>query len=304
MKTEIVLILTLLSILALSGIAMAATDTVTINVNVSLSSAIEVDPSTATFNLVTPGVDTWPDSLGFTITNVGSTNFTTMYASMNTHSTETNNPVDDGIASLYYAGGFVVLMNQTMLDASSSAWKFVGRQEWNLTSKPAPFVPDSETQSYGFFGNNSKQYFWDLQNGTNTSEYVGTAGDVHYCNETGAEIRIKLYPINGSDSSYQLGSGVVTMGLDSAQNGWGIFNAETSGPLAGYCVASNWNCTHIYIYQWNQDSPFDQCDAEWYLWNNGVFETNDQWTFNMTVWVPKGIPAGDTSASTMTITAT
>ena len=296
----------LFCLLALSGIAMAATDTVTINVNISISSAIEVEPATATFNLVTPGIDTWPDSLAFTITNVGSTNFTTMYASVNTYSTEIVNPLVDGVSTQYRAGGFVVLMNQTMLDASSSNWRFVGRQEWNLTSKPAAFVPDTDTQSYGYFGNNSKQYFWDLQNGTNTSEYVdSTSPHIYYCNESGAEIRIKLYPINGSSSSYDLSGGVTTYSSPSSQNGWGIFNPASTGPLSGYCVAANWNCTHIFIYQWDQDSPFDQCSGEWYLYNDAEnkFKTNDQWWFNMTVWVPKGIPAGDTSSSLLTITA-
>lgn len=295
MKTKILSIIGLLSALLLPTLALAASDDVTVNVNISISAVIEVNPSTATFNLVTPGTDTFPGSLAFTITNKGSTNFTQMYATVNVPSTETTNPLGTGNPANYYAGGFVVLKNQTDLESGTNDWKFVGRQEWNLTDKPSDYSKATWAKSWGYFGNESRQYFWDLSNGTNGE-----------CNDTGAILRIKNTAVDGTAASYDLGSGATSITVDSAQLNWGIANGEASGPLAGYCVAVNTACTKIYIYQWHQtDSQLDACTSSWYLYSDSVnkLKSDEQFQFNITVWVPKGIPAGDTSASTLTITA-
>jgi len=286
------IILSLFLILSLlPSLVLAATDTVTINVNVSISAVIEVSPDTATFNLVTPGVDTFPGSLAFTITNKGSTNFTQMYVSIDVPSQETSNPLSTGNPSAYYAGGFVVLKNETDL-AGGNDWKFIGRQEWNLTEKPSDYTPATWAKGWGYFGNNSKRYFWDLTNGTD-----GT------CNQTGTALRIKNWGVNGTAAAYDLSSEATSYTFSSAQEDWGILNVETGGPMADYCVAARTDCKRIFIYQWDQTSPFDQCSGEWYLWNDGDFTPDDQFKFNITVWVPYGIPAGDTSSSTLTVTA-
>lgn len=291
MKAKIFLIIASLSIFLLPAIAMAQTDTVTINVNVSESAVIEISPDTATFNLVTPGVDTFPSSLAFTIENKGSINFTTMYVSMNVHSTETSNPLGSGNPSNYYAGGFVVLRNETDL-AGGNNWRFVGRQEWNLTGKPSDYTPSASARAWGYFGNNSKQYFWELAN--------GSVGD---CNDTGTILKIKEWALNGTAAAYDVSSDAITHQVDTAQLDWGIVDPEATGPLANYCVATRKDCERIYIYQWDQTSQLSSCANEWYLWNDGDFEPDEQLKFNITVWVPKGIPAGDTSASTLTLTA-
>jgi len=300
MKRKIVgLILILLSTFIFSKIAMAATDTVTINVNISTYAQIEVNPSTATFNNVQPGAISFPNSLGFAITNTGSTNFTDIYTSMNTHSTETMNPVGTGNSKNYYAGGFVVLMNETMLDAGSDEWRFVGRLEWNLTEPPENYKRSDADWSvaWGYFGNNSYQYVWDLSNGTD-----GT------CNSTGTQVTIKTWAVNGSTEAYDLSTGVSTITISPGGDSWAAGPDSTAGsPLNGYCVAANSSCDRIYIYQWDWSTTFPACNNRWYLYHNttaaDAFKPLDQVKFNITVWVPKGIPAGDTSQSTMTITA-
>jgi len=292
----LLIVIASLCALLLPSLVMAATnDTVTINVNVSEAAQIEVSPDTATFNLVTPGDVGFPNSQAFTITNVGSTNFSQMYVSMNVPSTETSNPVGTGNPSNYYAGGFVVLKNETDLTGGNN-WRFVGRQEWNLTDLPSQYTPDTWTKAWGYFGNNSKQYFWDLANGTDgTCNSTGTPGTV---------LRIKNWAVNGTAAAYDLSTEATTHTINSNQEDWGIFDAETTGPLANYCVATWVNCTRIFIYQWDQTSPFDQCGSEWYIYKDAAkFKPNDQFDFNITVWVPKGIPAGDTSSSTLTVTA-
>ena len=296
-KLKIVIVL-LLTFISISSIALANPDTVTINVNVSEAAQIEVTPDTATFNQVTPGVDTFPGSLRFTITNVGSTNFTQMYVSVNVPTTETSNPLGTSNPANYRAGGFVVLMNDTML-GSSDDWNFVGRQEWNLTDKPSDYTKDTDVVSWGYFGNNSKQYFWDLRNGTEG-----------YCNQTDARVRVKNWAVNGSAAAYDLSSDATTYTLSGdSQQDWGVFtpDATAGNPLKDYCIAARTDCERFLVYQWRTgNSQLDTCTGYWYLYNDAVdkFKTNDQFYFNITVWVPKGIPAGDTSSSILTVTAT
>ena len=286
----------LLSILLLPGMVRADNDTVTINVGVATSAMIEVTPDTATFSSVIPGKEEYiPASLRFTITNVGSTNFTNMYVSMDTPTTETSNPLDTGNPAKYYAGGFVVLMNDTMLTVSDK-WRFVGRQEWNLTDKPSDYTVGTDVLAWGYFGNTSRQYFWDLRNGSD-----GT------CNATGTQLRIKNWAVNGSAAAYNLGSEATSHDMDTkVGENWGVFNTQAGGPLANYCIAARTDCKRIFIYQWRQgDTLFDQCSSYWYIYNDATnkFKPNDQFYFNMTVWVPKGIPAGSTSSSILTVAA-
>jgi len=295
-KTLSILII-LTGILLLPVLTFAADDTVTINVNVSLSAIIEVTPDTITFNQVAPGIVTFPTSKGFTITNVGSTNFTQIYVSLDVWQTgeEDSSPLGTGVASDYYAGGFVVIKNETDLagGAGTNNWRFAGRQEWNLTKLPTYFTPDTWTVSWGYFGNSSRQYFWDLRNGTD-----GT------CNQTGTSLRIKEWDVNGSSAAYDLGSDIQTGSFTAASGEeWGI-NTFSAGPLDGYCVATHQSCERIFIYQWDQTSNFPTCSDAWYLYNDPTkLKPNEQFDFNITVWVPKGIPAGTTSSSTLTITA-
>jgi len=307
MAGKILLIIGLLSALLLPSLVSAANDNVTISVNVSESAMIEVSPDIATFNQVLPGVIAFPgsdsstSSKSFTITNVGSVNFTQMYVEVDITAGETSNPLGTGDPSQYYAGGFVVLKNESDVDN----WRFVGRQEWNLTEKPEPYIghENASAMAWGYFGNNSKQYFWELSNGT-----VGS-GDGEYCNGTGTILRIKEWAVNGTAAAYDLyttAADTITYEIDTNKADWGIFNAETSGPLANYCVATDKDCDRLYIYQWKQtNSQFDACTSTWYIFNEGEdkFNPDDQFDFNITVWVPKGIPAGDMSSSILTVTA-
>jgi hypothetical protein len=290
---KVVIVSLLLFLLLLPALALAATDDVEISVNVSISAVIEVTPATANFNLVTPGVDSFPGSLEFTITNKGSVNFTQMYVSLDVPAEETANPKVGGGAGAYRAGGFIVLMNETMLAAGSDNWRFVGRQEWNLTDKPSAYTPGTWAKAWGYFGNNSKEYFWDLTNGTNG-----------FCNATDTQLRIKEWAVNGSAAAYDLSSDSQTYSSATAQADWAVYDALTSGPLAHYCVAARTDCQRVYIYQWDQGSQLDQCSSTWYIYDDDTeFTTNDQFDFNITVWIPPGIPAGDTSSSTLTVTA-
>jgi hypothetical protein len=285
----------IVSISLFSVTILAADDTVTINVNVSLSGIIEVTPSSVSFSEVAPGVTSFPNSQGFTITNVGSTNFTQMYVSLDVWESgqEDSNPLGTGNPSNYYAGGFVVVKNETDLSGGNN-WRFAGRQEWNLTEKPTDFSPDTWSVAWGYFGNNSEQYFWDLRNGTDGS-----------CNQTGTLLRVKEWAVNGSATAYDLGSDAQTGSFGAASGEeWGI-NTFTAGPLNDYCIASHYSCERIFIYQWDQTANFPTCSDVWYLYNDQTtkFKPNDQFRFNMTVWIPKGVPAGDVSSSILRITA-
>ncbi len=262
----------------------------------SISAAIEVTPDVAYFWLVTPGVVDFPPSKSFTITNVGSVNFTQMYVSVDVweNGQEDTNPLGTGSVGNYYAGGFVVLKNETDLGIGGSNWSFVGRQEWNLTKKPSDYTPGTWTKAWGYFGNNSQQYFWDLANGTD-----GT------CNQTGTSLRIKEWAVNGTAAAYDLSSDAATGSLTAGGgDSWGM-NTFTTGPLYRYCVATHVNCTRIFIHKWDHGTAFPTCSDAGYIYNDATnkFKPDEQFDFNITVWVPKGIPAGDTSSSKLTVTA-
>ena len=175
--------------------------------------------------------------------------------------------------------------------------------EWNYTKGWISGMTNtiSWLKSYGWFYNHSVSYIWNLGNGT-----------TGHCNQTGTVLRIKTVVDDGNnrdmDASYVDGTNAA-QGIE-----WAVFTFA-SGPLKDYCVATSTDCTRLMVYTYHAGSSaavgsttLPTCSARRYLRQsssvaNSVFAAGDTYSFNITVFVPKGIPSGNVTQSTMTLTA-
>jgi hypothetical protein len=219
------------------------------------------------------------------IKNTGSTNVSNIEAELNTTQVEATNPLLTPQPSNYASGGFLVLHN-----SSESVYYYVGRLEWNDTTKPADLLNEqANTVSWGFHRNVSSNYLWTLSNGTDGK-----------CNETGSLLKIKTLADTGSNrdmgSNYADITGL-TPGVDWAS---GTF---ASGPLDNQCVALYTDCTRFYIYKNDYSDEFPACSDRSYLQTSDLSPDNTH-VAKVRVFVPSGIPSGATSNTVLTITAT
>jgi len=292
--------LLIVAILVMPGVLADETGTVTIAVNVSEAAAITVSPSYLEFMLVGPGTFPIPGSKQIDVVNTGSLNFTSLTANVNSFSTETSNPYDtSGDPTKYAAGSFLVVYNSSNTDPN----RFENRMEWNYTKGWISSMtnPLTNWKSYGWFYNHSLSYIWNMANGTYQS-----------CNASDAALRIKTVVDTGSnrdmDQDYADGSNVAN------NSEWAVFTFS-SGPLADYCVATYYDCTRLMVYQYYPGSAaavgsttLPTCGAARYLVQStsaaaSEFPAGDTESLNVTVYVPTGVPAGNVTSSTMTVTA-
>jgi len=285
---EILIILILMTFLGIaiffypSSFAATITNTTTIALNVSAVAIMVITPTYVEWLNVPPGNNGTAQSI--TITNKGSVNLTNIYASVNSFALETTNPLFTGNPADYAAGSFLVLHNST-----ESEYRFVNRMEWNYTDTLDNYVPTPGAVSRGFFKNITKEYLWDIvddSNGQclNTSEVI---------------FKIKTVPDDGTNRDMSVNTVTGTGQANTTE--WSTWTFS-SGPLAGYCVAIYKDCTKIMIYQFDHNSSLPSCPNLKYI-QSGALTPSSSHVMSANVYVPKGIPAGNTTQSTLTITA-
>jgi hypothetical protein len=274
-----------------SASAASTPQTVTIAVNVSISAAITVTPSECVWNQVPAGgAEQTPCQL--TIRNSGSVNLTDVYASVNSFAVEGARPYGSA-ASAYASGAFLALRNST----GNAGYRFVNRLDWNETGPEAPsgFSQASGANSWGYLRNHTKNYLWSLE----------ASGDTTCRNITDANFTIKTCT-DGQCTTRNMGADDVALGTAVANNTeWSTWTF-TAGPLDDYCVAVYKDCKKIMAYQWDLNGSLPTCNNKDYVYKTTTvdrFTPDESFTVNLTVWVPRGIPSGDTTNSTLTITA-
>jgi hypothetical protein len=275
----------ILSILILPNIGLADTAPVEIYVNISSTSALSVQPSYLEFIQVPPGGNSTDKTL--TVTNTGSTDFSTgVYASVDSFN-ESTNPLHTNNIGNFEAGDFLVLKN-----ATDSTFYFVNRIEWNDSDVYSQATGKSTNgTSYGFFHNASKNYLWEIAHDRQGECLNTTAGD-------GMVFKIKTTNFN---NDYNIGTGTTSATGYANTTEWSSWNF-TAGPLQNYCVAIAKNCQRFMLYRWDKNSTLPDCINTVYL--NKSLGPGGQLVLTANAWIPQGTPAGNASSSTLTITAT
>ena len=284
-KILIALILVVAIGFVFMGMVLAADDSVTIDVNVTETSSIIVIPDTLEWNNTQTGV---PGGVKYlTIKNAGSLNVSNIHVYMDTLSTEQVRPYGSPNSDDYSAGGVITIMNET-----DTQYYFAGRLEWNWTSD----IPNNDWSAvtspaaWGYFKNTSFDYVWVLGNGTEGR-----------CNETDTEFAIE-YDV---DLGTQLTRTPIAVGAsDGNDANYAYFSVnDASSPLNLYCVATNVNCTNIYIYHYDQRTGFTDCNNAAYIQEGDLVSGNTS-TLLVNPFIPTGLPSGYLNTTTMTIEAT
>jgi hypothetical protein len=259
----------------------ATTNQTNVTVEVARVCQITVAPTNHTWFNVMPGSEGGLKTLN--IKNSGSQNLTNIYAYVDTIDVETTNPIPTGDASKYASGGVLVL------NTSAGSFYYVGRLEWNV-SKPAGAGTtncDPTWSTWGWYRNATVgNYLWCMVNGSD-----GT------CNSSSAKIYIETEADTGEPSTRDPTEG----GTVSGNADWGIYSF-TTGPLSGHCVAIYKDCTKMYIYKYDKRSSpsFGLCGGTSYVRSESL-TPGSEFSVNLDVWVPKGIPAGWLASSWLTI---
>ena len=298
------------AVLFLFGLSLMSTfvladqsGTVTIAVNVSEAASITVSPNYLEFIAVKPGIFPIPGSKQIDVVNTGSLNFTSLTANVNSFSTETSNPYDtSGNPSVYAAGSFVVVYNSSNSDPN----RFENRIEWNHTRGTiANMIKTANAVSWGWFYNHSRSYLWDL---------VPSTSSPGVCNGSDTTLTVKQ-TLDSASANRDMSVSTDTGSNVANNTEWATFTFAATSPLADYCVATYHDCTKLMVYQYYPGSAaavgsttLPTCGAARYLVQStsaaaSEFPAGDTETFNVTVYVPKGIPAGNVTQSTMTVTA-
>jgi len=287
------IILTLITILTFSVLVTAAADTQDITVNVTQYSEITVYPSTLNWTQIPVGHagSEYGGVNNTTIINTGSVNVSGIYLSVDTLADESSRPYGTDDASNYAAGGVITIKNET-----NSGFYFAGRIEWNWTKEIAfsdfSAVEDANTDvaAWGYLKNATNEYVW----------VVGANSTNGRCNETDAELAIETDPDDGTTPTRTPTDTDIT--YDSGDENYGYFFVGDRLPVRFSCVAVAQDCSKIYIYKYDQTAGFNSCDAASYL-HAGQLAPGSDVILRVDVWIPKGIPYGDLSTATVTITA-
>ena len=282
-----ILAITVLSLLPMPSTKAATNDTVVISVNVSLLSEITVTPEALEWLNIVPGTSATEYSVD--IKNTGSVNFTKLWATVNSFATETTNPLGKGNPLLYGAGSFLLLKNETAEDV----FRFVNRLEWNETEMPTYMIPNpSDAVAWGYFRNFTDIYLWNFNDSATSGECL---------NGTEMEFRIKTTPESTSSPDRDMSSGTVAGTFQTNTTEWGVWTFG-SGPLKDYCVYIHKNCQKIMIAQWDYNNTLPPCSSRKYI-TQEFFMPENVHTVNLTVFIPRGVPHGNTTSNILTIVA-
>src|SRR3989344_1105545 len=283
-----------------SYVGFANTDNVTINITVQSLTEITVTPFNITWQSITPG--TLGGQRNVTVQNTGSTNATNLYAFMTTLENETASPYSASSAGDYSAGGVVVFRNSTITNMS-----WAGRLEWNWTEKIASTSWSgiasgiNSVRAEGFVRNTTVQFYWAAANGTVD---LDGANYTAYCNNTNALLAIDDDEDNGTSTTRT--PATTTIVRDGGDENWSYFSVNRGASfLAGQCVALYFNCTKIYVYNYDKRTA-----ASGYLAGTtcananfitaGPITPSQQEKVTADVWMPKGGPAGFMKIATWT----
>ncbi len=259
--------------------------TVTIDVNVTTVASITVWPTSLNWTSVNTGATGGLKYL--TVKNAGSINVSSIYAYVDTLTTEPVRPYGLAYSKNYSAGGVIVIANET-----DTKLYFAGRIEWNWTQDiPNHLWTVTSPKAWGYFRNASNDYVWVVGN--------GTAGR---CNESGAQFSIETNWDLGTEATRTPDNTVsLAASTDDPQN-WGYADV-TAGPLTGHCVAVATDCTKVFIYHFDKRNSFKGCTGSSFLQAANLVPGYTM-ILTLDAWVPNGYPAGFLNTTTLTIYAT
>jgi hypothetical protein len=183
----------------------------------------------------------------------------------------------------------------TLRNETDTKYYYLGRIEWNWTedipNHDWSAVGVSNVKSWGYFRNMSNDYVWVLGN--------GTAG---LCNNTGAKFSIET-DIDLGTSATRTPDNTFSLNPSSNDPTHWSYASITTSTLAGHCVAAYWDCSKVFIYNFDKRSNFTDCSNADYLYD-GQLAPFGTILLRIDAWVPHGIPAGNLTRATLTIEAT
>ncbi|MFH1228914.1 MAG: hypothetical protein V1678_00630 [Candidatus Aenigmatarchaeota archaeon] len=267
---------------------MAAYNTTDIDVNISSLSQITLYPNYIMWaNLAAGSMGGYKN---ITIKNTGSVNVSNVFGWVDTLTSEVFRPYGSGNSSNYSVGGVLTIRNET-----DTKYYYIGRIEWNWTddipNHDWTALTTSSLKSWGYFSNMSNQYVWVMGNGTAKG-----------CNETGSQFSIETDIDVGTLATRTPDN---TFSLTPSSNDptrWS-YAAITSGTLAGHCVAAYYDCSKVYIYNFDKRANFTDCANADYLYN-GQLAPGEEINIRIDAWIPSGIPSGNLTRTTLTVEAT
>jgi hypothetical protein len=261
---------------------LAAYNTTDVDVNISSLSQITLIPNY--LNWTNLGVGTMGGYKNITVKNIGSANVSLMYAWVDTIADETARPYGSSDASLYAAGGLLTMRNETDLK-----YYYLGRIEWNWTSDiPNHVWPVTSPISWGYFRNLTNDYVWVLGNGTSGR-----------CNESNTQLYYETDADDGSTGT-RTPDNAVTMATSSGDPSRWSVGSIVAGTLAGQCVAAYYDCSKIFLYNYDRRANFSDCGK---YFNQGNMVPGSTVVLRVDAWVPRGLPTGNLTRATLTVEA-
>jgi len=294
MNEKVILLFVLLAISivfllsTVSVTVLAASNTTEIDVNVSTISQITLYPNYLNWTQVVVG--TAGGHKNITVKNTGSVNVSAIYGWVDTLEDETTRPYGSSNPASYAAGGVLTIMNET-----ESKYFYLGRIEWNWTqdipSHDWSALTTSTPRAWGYFRNMTNDYVWVLGNGTGGR-----------CNESGAQFSYETDIDLGTIATRTPDNTFTLTATTNDPGNWSYADIDTgAGTLLGHCVAVYWNCSKIFIYNFDRRDSFNDCGE--YLYDDQL-APGKTFILRVDAWVPRGIPAGNLTRATLTIEAT
>ncbi|MCK5333973.1 MAG: hypothetical protein KAJ24_05645, partial [Candidatus Aenigmarchaeota archaeon] len=244
----------------------AATDTddFNITVNVSVVTQVTVLPTSLSWTALAPGTN--GNIQNVSLSNTGTVNLSSFYASPNTITMEATNPLETGDPAAYAATGFMIVANET----ADSPYFHLGRLEWNLSKALAGEIfPTLEPNwSHGWYRNSTgNEYLWLLMNGTDGT--CNASSGVTFQIKTAPENSTNLKRDHTTEKTNDVCGGSYTG--PSSEESWGVFTCgDTANPLNKYYVATYYDCSKIYIYYYDRTTTFPGSTNVPFLWNETV----------------------------------
>jgi len=277
----------ILGLILIAGFVIADTGTDTIDVDVEVASqvSIKVSPDYIRFWGMDPGTYQ-VNSTHFVIENIGSANITKIWASA---ATPTVDPFSTDDISDFRASNFIAIANETGEDG----YLFVNRMEYNETL-PSYVTPRTGSKANGRFRNSTYEYFWSLVPDPDDPTGNVTNGTLYIGNSPHTSTQQGTVDLNGAD--------VTAVSL----TGTGVNEIGGSHPLNNYCVIATQSGDNVklQLFKWNADlDDGTNCNNFDYLYRGLLVPSNTTY-ITIAAYVPLGVPSGNITAGTITLTAT
>ena len=275
------------------------TDITNVTVTVSAVTMIDIsptllaytaDPGEACGRHISGGTcnETGGNYYALQIENIGSWNITHAWFNV---SQPTQTPFAVGADTYVDPGNWVALST----NENTNDFFFVDRKEYPAVktivylTDPDGTMPANLTKyKYGRFHNGSSEYFYMIENVSNSSKGCSSAG----------WIRIGIDPhtqtaVGSTDFSTGPGTNYEEISLTQTSDALYAVGDITTGPLNGYAVAVENSTCAVRFCKWNRDHPFDTVDttnAEYSY--NGMLTPGDSFAKRIGIMVPYGIYTG------------